>query len=357
MAIPIPNSVSRHAAKQVAQSEADVRKRIESIAVDDTGFDTRNVLNLAPGKRLPVDVEAMVQKGVTLEQLAALPVPVRYFKTQVTLHGLAPDGLKRGRCNAAKGYQTFIRNGNGSLGVRWVAVDAEKKHTLERAVRLTPDGLWAPYWNSTGFGLQVGFPLDKAAEFVDLARAIPRSAFVGTVSLGRIPFYGMGFIDVSIAAIPAGSLWGLVRHFSGFASASELQQAEDEAEARYEAERAKSQAAARAAEAKLKARADEAKAKAREIGLEHGLAVVDSPGPGHFVQVKQDSRGAWYFVHAELSKSFGRLVRRGIRYATMAEANAAALEGKRPAGKGRELLPGGLYFRPSRSLEPATCAH
>lgn len=86
----------------------------------------RRVVNVAAGTPSGLTA-ADIARGVTIEELEALPVPVFAYSTQVTIHGTVAGELGDGR---AAGYKAIVRNGNGSTGVRYVAVDCGKKEAL-----------------------------------------------------------------------------------------------------------------------------------------------------------------------------------------------------------------------------------
>lgn len=98
----------------------------KEIFEDSGNFDTRKVLNRS-GKTISIDTMNEIEtKGITSEQLDDLKIPVFKYKTQITLHGHFPE-IQNERL---AGYKSLILNGNESLGVKYIAVDREKKNRI-----------------------------------------------------------------------------------------------------------------------------------------------------------------------------------------------------------------------------------
>ena len=71
-----------------------------------------------------------IQAGITIEQLEALNVPVFRYQTQITIHGKLPDVT-----NGSLPYKWLVKNQNGSIGVKYAAIDSQKKKVLNQACR------------------------------------------------------------------------------------------------------------------------------------------------------------------------------------------------------------------------------
>jgi len=87
----------------------------------------RRVLNTAPNKSAGISIEQIIE-GVTIETLEALAVPVYQYGGQITIHGLFPDLPANLRVG---GYKSVFKNKNQSLGVKYGAIDSEKKRLLQ----------------------------------------------------------------------------------------------------------------------------------------------------------------------------------------------------------------------------------
>jgi hypothetical protein len=92
-------------------------------------YATRKGLNRSD-KKIPTEVlEEIENKGVSLERLNELAndVPIYLYKTQITLHGNWDELSGSGRTG---GYKNLIRNDNGSLGIKYSAIDYPKFERL-----------------------------------------------------------------------------------------------------------------------------------------------------------------------------------------------------------------------------------
>lgn len=222
----------------------------------------RRVVNVAPDTVANVTAEQL-EKGMTLEALESLNVPVLRYSTQVTIHGILTDFNPNARPG---GYKAIFRNQNGSVGMRYSAIDAEKKTLLARIAKVSGTE-WGAHNSSTGFSLVRAFYVhneeecatQKAATIAAL-KAVPVSRFYGTVGAFCLA-YGMGYaVEISIGAIPQTEFWLFVSElFNGltterFVELDKLaKEAEEKRRAEWEAECAANQARREAETAKHKA--------------------------------------------------------------------------------------------------------
>lgn len=94
-------------------------------------YETPKKLNRSH-KQVPVEVADQIEShGITSEQLDTLGLPVFRYKTQITIHGRFPD-IGSGRLH---GYKSIFQNQNGSIGVKYIAVDALKKDRAYSALK------------------------------------------------------------------------------------------------------------------------------------------------------------------------------------------------------------------------------
>lgn len=178
----------------------------------------RRVSNVAPDKLANVTADQL-ENGMTLEAIEALNVPTFAYQTQITIHGKLPAFNESARPG---GYRAVFLNGNGSVGVRYCAIDADKKALLERAARVSESG-WNTARNSTGFeisrsfrpkwqdGAEVEGSREQAKQDTLAAlRSLPVARFYGSAFAGCLA-YGMGYyVAADIGAIPAPDLWPLI---------------------------------------------------------------------------------------------------------------------------------------------------
>ena len=191
----------------------------------------RRRTNTAPNGKPGITAEELGQ-GVTLEQLQALPVPVLAYQTQITIHGQFPEVSP-----ICAGYKLLTRNANGSLGVRYAGIDAGKKKTLQRAMRLV-SSTWGALLDSRGLTLQKH--VSSVAEGRGLIAAIP-SGIYGGAEIMRCVMSGRLYAVVSVGAIRAANLWEVIGYFAPGMTAETLQLKEAELEAERLERAAKSQ--------------------------------------------------------------------------------------------------------------------
>ena len=130
-------------------------------------YDSRHVSNLRPKKNIPADlIKKMYDDGLTIEKVGELTkqdFPVCKYRTQITVHGIAPElNDKRNKINE---YSCFVVNKNKSLGVKWTGIDAEKKRRIGKLIedlsaydKLQDPSiryLWRFNIDSTGFRLRL----------------------------------------------------------------------------------------------------------------------------------------------------------------------------------------------------------
>jgi hypothetical protein len=176
----------------------------------------RRVSNVAPRTLANITADT-IENGVTLEALEALNVPVLRYATQVTIHGKLPEFSEYARPG---GYKSIVRNGNGSIGVRYCAIDAEKKALMVRACRVA--GKWSAEITLQGLQISQGFRVrdetareQKKAETIAALRSLPTELFFGQAFAYTMP-YGAGYGAAAyIGAIPLENLWLLIENLTG----------------------------------------------------------------------------------------------------------------------------------------------
>lgn len=181
---------------QTLKSNIMQYKRIEDVLENKTkNYDSKHILNLAPNKIIPNDVlERLRKDGLTIEQIDRLQdegYPVCHYETQITIHGIVANELAARR--TANGYVTLVRNQNKSLGVRWIAVDEEKR---KRIFTLLRHYGWSHQHNSScDYYYKVMHLTKEAVEMLKSEEArIDKSLFFGRTDLYRAGLYGMNYI-------------------------------------------------------------------------------------------------------------------------------------------------------------------
>jgi hypothetical protein len=170
-----------------------------------------------------------IENGVTLERLKELNVPVYQYTTQITIHGSLPKFNERAR---PAGYKSIVKNGNGTVGVRYVAIDAEKKKRLVEIGHYCR-GNFIAIINSKGLTASAVFH-DKE-EFIKAYKMFPRDLFAGSV-IAASGFFGEYYIIAEIGAIPTENFGTLVHYLFGVTE-EEFERVKAERDAAYRKER------------------------------------------------------------------------------------------------------------------------
>jgi hypothetical protein len=135
-----------------------------------------------------------IEAGVTIEKLESINVPVFCYGTQITIHGKLPD-LKTGLC---AGYKSLFENSNGTIGVKYIAIDAEKKLQISEAAYYSK--VW--FFRQTSQETTLTISFKEKNECLECLKSIPESYFIGSKQAYRDCIYGGYFIVVTISAIP-----------------------------------------------------------------------------------------------------------------------------------------------------------
>ncbi len=120
-------------------------EKIETL-FESSNFDSKNITNKGAELIEQETLSKIETNGVTLEFLNTLKAPVFKYRTQITIHGIFPT-LEN---NYLGGYKRLFQNKNLSIGVKWDAVDFEKKQTIYNKVCSYLRG-WNKRHNSSEF--------------------------------------------------------------------------------------------------------------------------------------------------------------------------------------------------------------
>ncbi|MFA6679165.1 MAG: hypothetical protein WCR96_01590 [Candidatus Methanomethylophilaceae archaeon] len=284
----------------------------------------RRVLNVSD-KDSGITLEEIEKKGVTIERLLGLDVPVFTYGGQVTIHGRFNDDISSDLRVA--GYKSVFKNGNGSLGVRYVAVDGEKKRRLEDICSL--GGWWRITIDSKGCQAYRSFN-DKQA-CLDCYNSAPTD-YIGTKYAFR-SVYGRFYVVSEIGAIYEKDFWRLAESLSGlnedgYKKACEAREDKREDDRlRYEEENKNRLAK----EAELLARRDEIKSGLNKNLESAGYKKVAFSGPGTYVYAfasKFCSDKIGYNVVEVKKGGFGRTLERHVLVKDIADIRKAVFDGK-----------------------------
>lgn len=235
----------------------------------------RRRLNTSPDTVANITAEEIEKGQVTIETLEKLNTPCYLYSSQVTIHGKLPDITNR---HDALGYKSIIMNGNGTLGVKYTAIDAGKKSKIADTISIWRTEKKADWFaNSQDFAVYRYYGTfteknqEKYPEAVQKAQAdleaMPK-CFYGDARVMRTSCYGVIslYLIAYIGAIHEADVETIASWFTGHTTeetatqklANDAKDAQDKAEreARWEQEKqedlARKQKATEELEASLK---------------------------------------------------------------------------------------------------------
>lgn len=168
--------------------------------------DSKHKLNTT-NKAISLDVLSEIEYlGITLERLNELSeqgYDIYKYSTQITLHGICKELSNDRIC----GYKCLVLNKNKSIGIKYIAVDNDKKH------RIT-DVLGEFGWNTKCSSSEL-YPfmmkrfksveeaISKCNEYKEIAERIDKDLFYGSYSIYIGNYMGMFYVvfDLYINAI------------------------------------------------------------------------------------------------------------------------------------------------------------
>lgn len=169
--------------------------KVASIFRCDGKCDKKHKLNTS-AKAVPVELLEQVEAGCsieTLEKIAGKNFDIFKYGTQITIHGIFPNANTR---RIGGRYVNLIQNKNKSVGVKYTAIDHDKKERLFDM--LNSLGLFYIAENSMNYYIykmkqiknesEVGI---VSSEFRELSEKINKDLFFGNVDcfISRDPFY------------------------------------------------------------------------------------------------------------------------------------------------------------------------
>lgn len=223
----------------------NVAQKLKDAETSYAKVDSRKVSNRS-ALTVPRSILDEIEKeGITTERLTLLSdtYPIYYYKTQVTVHGVFPKGMT----GSSFGYKNLVRNKNGSLGIRFSAVDAKKKVTLSKYCREAGLG---SYRSSTDFYVFKSFRgpsgagsytitkewiLERYKEATLWASGINKDLFSGSVTIAHDPFSGIVYVLIYVNTVLKVDLKPLIENLTG-ESYRDLQNRIADKEAKREAE-------------------------------------------------------------------------------------------------------------------------
>lgn len=168
---------------------------IENLYSNDYNFDTRKKLNVS-NIVIPQDIIDEIEKnGITSEGLEKLGVPYFVYKTQITLHGNF-DKLKN---PYSFGYKNLIVNKNGSLGVKYNAIDEAKRKELAKMLSIVGISYYRNSINSEFIVMKYveEGTMDYLKSLIKITED-NKDLFIGSAFLQKVNFFGREVAWVTI---------------------------------------------------------------------------------------------------------------------------------------------------------------
>lgn len=182
-------------------------KQIEKFFDFETEFARKHKLNTC-NRRVPQEFLDKIEDGCSIENLEEMMqkrFDVFKYKTQITIHGIFPELSTR----RVGGYINLVQNQNKSVGVRYSAIDFDKKSRLYNM--LSRLKLWNVERNSQTFGIYKTKRLpdnwkENREEILSIVRSyeneaknIDRKLFVGNVCCNLVQgLWGDVYVMLSV---------------------------------------------------------------------------------------------------------------------------------------------------------------
>lgn len=283
-------------------------------------YDSKHIKNLSK-KKVPQQLLEAVENGCSYETLLQLAkgYPVCKYQTQITVHGIFNElGTRR-----VGAYVNLCRNKNQSLGIRWSAIDYNKKDELFSKIR-TVDRAWHIVKNSQQFYLEQTVCVKDQDEynrtlavFKQKAASIDTSLFTGSVSAyGMMDVWGRVYVvlNVVVNCFPLQNMQKITENITGKDAAfiSSALEIEKEKRMKYEKEyeeRMQEYERQRAEKKNLYKQQLEAWRAQNPIPKSFRKVSNHTFQPGDIVlyRIAGDSIANFHFEYRVYYKSFGRL--------------------------------------------------
>lgn len=178
-------------------------KQIEKFFTLETEFSKKHKLNTC-NRNVPQDFLDRIESGCSLEDLESMmknKFDIFKYATQITIHGIFPELSTR----SIGGYVNLTHNKNKSVGVRYNAIDHEKKTRLYKMLKRFG---WSVEENSQKYAIykskRLPYDMEEAKKialsYKEIADKIDRSLFFGNVCCYLAESWGMYYVilDVNI---------------------------------------------------------------------------------------------------------------------------------------------------------------
>lgn len=195
--------------------------KITDLFKKSSAYDKKHIKNLST-KKVPAALLQAVEEGCSFEALEKLAkgFPICKYQTQITVHGIFDDPSTR----CVGFYVNLTKNKNQSLGIRWTAIDHEKKENLFHYVKLM-DNEWQIKEDSNSFYMckmvrvSSQEALQKAQErYQAEVDKIDVNLFTGSANVFKLEgLWGVVYVGLAlvIQCFPEGSFWQITENITG----------------------------------------------------------------------------------------------------------------------------------------------
>lgn len=327
--------------------------KIDELLFETTGkVDSKHILNTSPHTAVPAAVlREIEEKGVTIERLREIEktgINIYRYNTQITIHGIFPELEK----THFGGYKRLFQNKNASIGVKWEAVDYDKKYRIYDILKVV--GGFAINNNSYGYyvykqkrivnGLEsVQADIEAYKAICEKLKAIP---YYGWAKYGihKIPMFGdFLMFHINVNAIEEKHVNDFIQAVTGM-TAEEAQAEKERKEREYEAQRAE-----RERQYEQQRQENEANKQAFiEQGLPEGFKYYKSIAIRDGLQAckavsDSDEKWFWKFYTYTLPERKRKFVRN--------ETGKTALWGNKTSFEKGSIMPAGYYKVPAPEMK------
>lgn len=222
-----------------------MKKDIETILENQGQIDKKHKLNTCPNQIIKDEIlNELETSGATLERLDELSKKIDIFRYrgQITIHGIFSELLN----NRIGSYKNIFQNQNKSIGVKWDAIDYEKKSNIYS--KLNYFG-FSTIHNSKDFAVVRTFRVstkdeynEKLTELKAIEQRIDKSLFFGYSGIYTYKIFGFVYLQlvVSINAIYEKNVNTLLSQIAGVPF-EQIEQIIDDRIKQHEIERIESQ--------------------------------------------------------------------------------------------------------------------
>jgi len=165
--------------------------KIETIENQNFIFSTKDKKNKLNKSDIEVSIDLLneIENGISIESLESTNLPVFCYQTQITLHGKFPENALS--TNRVGGYKNLFQNQNGSIGIKYNAIDFCKKNDLIKVCENLDydENRWRANLNSSSFSLSQVFKFttkeEALAKFNEVKTEnsnFPKDSVIGEIS-------------------------------------------------------------------------------------------------------------------------------------------------------------------------------